>query len=240
MQNRPEVWNRVQVPYGATVEELAHLVDGPIPARWAAFVALAHTPGEPALAVLRASVESPDPHVRRIAVEAIDIHPEGNRLDAILCHLLSDAHGAVVRSACEAAAVKRVTAAHDSILRLIDAGEESTRVVSCVPCVRSGRSPTSIVSSPRFPLMVRPMFGRKRRGRYSQMHLLQRGAGCLRWRADSLPRHREWACGLASAYGGSDVLPDLRGLVNDIDGHVPERAAQAARDLEARGVSEGL
>ena len=130
-----------------------------------------------------------------------------------------------------------VTAAHDSILRLIDAGEESTRVVS-LPCVRSGRSPTSIVSSPRFPLMVRPMFGRKRRGRYSQMHLLQRGAGCLRWRADSLPRHREWACGLASAYGDSDVLADLRGLVNDIDGHVRERAAQAVRDLETRGVTE--
>ena len=73
MQNRPAVWNGVQVPYGATVEELAHLVDGPIPARWAAFVALAHTSGEPALAVLRASAESPNPHVRRIAVEAIGI-----------------------------------------------------------------------------------------------------------------------------------------------------------------------
>jgi len=34
-------------------------------------------PGEPALAVLRDSAQSPDPHVRRIAVEAIGIHPEG-------------------------------------------------------------------------------------------------------------------------------------------------------------------
>jgi hypothetical protein len=42
-------------------------------------------PGEPALAVLRDSAQSPDPHVRRIAVEAIAIHPEGNRLDAVVC-----------------------------------------------------------------------------------------------------------------------------------------------------------
>jgi len=31
------------------------------------------------------SAQSPDPHVRRIAVEAIGIHPEGNRLDAVVC-----------------------------------------------------------------------------------------------------------------------------------------------------------
>ena len=60
------------------------------------------------------------------------------------------------------------------------------------------------------------------------------------WRADSLPRHRGWACDLASAYGDSDVLADLRGLVNDIDGHVRERATRTVRDLETGGVSEGL
>ena len=239
MQNRPEVWNGVQVPYGATVEELAHLVDGPIPARWAAFVALAHTHGEPALAVLRASAESPDPHVRRIAVEAIGIHPEGNRLDAVLCRLLSDAHGTVVRSACEAAAVKRVTAAHDSILRLIDAGEESTRVVSL-------RALRTLWQESDFDRVFRAFSSDGSTDvRKEAAWTLQSNASPATWRrlfevwrADSLPRHRGWACDLASAYGDSDVLADLRGLVNDIDGHVRERAAQAVRDLETRGVTE--
>jgi len=240
MQHRPTIWNGVQVPYGATVEELAHLVDGPIPARWAAFVALAHTPGEPALAVLRASAESPDPHVRRIAVEAIGIHPEGNRLDAILCRLLSDEHGTVVRSACEAAAVKRVAAAHDSILRLIDAGEESTRVVSL-------RALRTLWQESDFDRVFRAFSSDSSTDvRREAAWTLQSNASRATWRrlfevwlADSLPRHREWACDLASAYGGSDVLTDLSGLVNDIDGHVRERAAQAVRDLEARDVTEG-
>jgi HEAT repeat protein len=240
MQNRPEVWNGVQVPYGATVEELAHLVDGPVPARWAAFVALAYTPGEPALAVLRASAESPDPHLRRIAVEAIGIHPEGNRLDAVLCRLLSDAHGAVVRSAIEAAAVKRVIAAHDSILRLIDAGEESTRVVSL-------RALRALWQETDFDRVFRAFSSD------ASTDVRKQAAWTLRsnasrstwrqlfeaWRADALARHREWACELASAYGSSDVLADLLRLVNDADGHVRERATHAIRDLETRGVTEG-
>src|SRR5439155_13833564 len=79
MQNRPSVWNGIPVPYVATVDELAQLIHGPGPARWAAFVAVAHTADESALALLQDSARSPDPNVRRIAVEAIGIHPQGAR-----------------------------------------------------------------------------------------------------------------------------------------------------------------
>jgi hypothetical protein len=53
MLNRPTLWNGIEVPYGASVEELARWTDGPAPQRWAAFVALAHTPGDSALEPLR-------------------------------------------------------------------------------------------------------------------------------------------------------------------------------------------
>ena len=128
MQNRPTHWNGVEVPYGTSVTELASLVQGPAPARWAAFVALAHTPGEPALAILAEHARSPDPHVRRMAVEAIGVHPDGRHMDAVVCSLLLDTHDFVARSACEAAARHRLAAAHDPIVKLLDARTESTRV----------------------------------------------------------------------------------------------------------------
>jgi HEAT repeat protein len=146
----------------------------------------------------------------------------------------------VVRSACEAAAVKRVTAAHDSILRLIDAGEESTRVVSL-------RALRTLWQESDFDRVFRAFSSDGSTDvRKEAAWTLQSNASPSTWRrlfeawrADALARHREWACELASAYGGTDVLPDLLGLVNDIDGHVRERAAQAVRDLETRRVTEG-
>lgn len=130
MQNRPTTWNGVEVPYGASVDHLATLVGGSTPERWAAFVALAHMPGESALAILAESVRSSDPHVRRAAVEAIGVHPEGHRLSAQVCCLLSDTADFVVRSACEAAARHRVTEAHDAVLALVDAQHELSRLAA--------------------------------------------------------------------------------------------------------------
>jgi HEAT repeat protein len=177
---------------------------------------------------------------RVLAVEAIGIHPEGNRLHDTLCRLLSDADGLVVRSACEAAAVKRVTAAHDSILRLIDAEEESTRIVSL-------HALRALWQESDFERVFRAFSSD------GSTAVRKEAAWTLRsnaspstwrrlfevWRASSLPRYREWACELASAYGSSNVLPDLRRLVNDTDGHVRKRAAQAVRDVKTRGVTEG-
>src|SRR5688572_29493869 len=104
MENRPTTWNGVEVPYNVSIDQLASLVRGPIPERWAAFVALAHTPGPTALTILGDSAQSSDPHVRRAAVEAIGLHPHGHRLGALICSLLADTHDFVGRSACEAAA----------------------------------------------------------------------------------------------------------------------------------------
>ncbi len=41
---------------------------------------------------------------------------------------------------------------------------------------------------------------------------------------------RNWRPGM----GVKEVLPQVRRLANDVDGHVRYRATQAARDLEAR------
>ena len=66
------------------------------------------------------SARSPHPNVRRIAVEAIGIHPQGARLASAIRTLLTDPSPVVVRSACEAAARQRVVDAHDRVRRRLD------------------------------------------------------------------------------------------------------------------------
>ena len=51
------------------------------------------------------------------------------------------------------------------------------------------------------------------------------------WSSDRVPRHRVWACELAQRFGGRSVLPALKALKADIDGHVQRAAMQAAEHI---------
>ncbi len=235
MQNRPEIWNGIHVPYGASVEELVRQAQGPAPARWAAFVALAHSQDEAALAFLRESAGSADPHVRRITAEAIGAHVDGARLGATILRLLGDNHHVVVRSASEAAGRHRLAQTHDAILRLLDTTNDSTRRVA----VRTLRS-----------LWIETDFDRVLRTFMSDPapEVRKAAAWTLRavaapstwqqlfevWQADGLPRHRGWAAELAGAFGDKQVLSQLERLSTDPDGHVRHHATQAILALEAR------
>lgn len=54
------------------------------------------------------------------------------------------------------------------------------------------------------------------------------------WYADEQPRHRQWACELAQAFGDADVLPQLVLLSGDANGHVRKAAHLAAERIQAR------
>jgi len=238
MQNRPTTWNGVEVPYGASINQLASLVRGSTPERWAAFVALAHTPGESALTTLTDSARSSDPYARRAAVEAIGVHPEGHRLGALVCNLLSDTHDFVVRSACEAAARHRVTEAHDAVVRLLDATPEASRVAALHALRELWRDGD-------FERVLRAFSSATSDAvRKEAAWTLRSTASAFTWRQlfalwseDALPRHRGWACELAATYGGPEVLTGLKRLTHDVDGHVRNVAARAVREIEARGLT---
>ena len=235
MKNRPVLWNGVRVPYGASVEELARLVGGPAPQRWTAFVALAHTPDDAALGVLEESARSRDPHVRRIAAAAIGVHPGGARLASVVRALIADTDAAVVRSACDAAGQQRMLEVRDSVARLLEAKEVSTRIAA-IRSIRELWKATDF--EPVFDAYLHD----------SSEHVQREAAWTLRatvsastwhrlfraWHVDPLPRHRVWACEIALAYGDSDVLRDLRRLTGDVDGHVRLRARQVVTALEQR------
>ena len=240
MLNRPTLWNGIEVPYGASVEELARWTDGPAPQRWAAFVALAHTPGDSALEALKDRAVSADAHVRRIALEAISVHPDGHRLRVVILSLLSDRDGFVVRSACEAAARHRLADAHDSILRLLSAGDGLTRAAAL-------RALGALWQEQDFPEVLRLFTSdpsdevRKEAGwtLHSVVSFANWQALFALWRASTVPRHRTWACELAAMYGGREVLADLRSLSGDADGHVRNRADEAIKVLNEIGLTTG-
>jgi HEAT repeat protein len=51
---------------------------------------------------------------------------------------------------------------------------------------------------------------------------------------DELARHRQWACDLAEAFSGTEILPLLSQLSLDLDGHVRKAASRAALTLSSR------
>ena len=235
MENRPQIWNSVPVPYGADAQELIRLAGGPAPDRWAAFVALAHSGEDSALVFLRESAESSDPHVRRIAAEAIAVHQDGSNLAHAIMKLLYDSHPEVVRSACEAAGRLRLTKAHDPVARLLDSPDRATRRTAA-RVLRSlwidtdfARLLQTFTSDPDSEVKKEAAWTLRATASTSTWRQLFEI-----WQADGLPRHRGWAAELAGAYGDKEVLPPLRGLRNDVDGHVRDRAVQAIRDIEGR------
>lgn len=238
MENRPASWNGVEVSYGESVSELARRIDGPAPERWAALVALAHTPGAAALAVLEERAGSPEAHVRRCVAEAIGVHAEGYRLRAVVCSLLFDRDPIVVRSACEAAARLRLLEAHDSVARLLEGDDPSTRTVAVRVLRVLWRAEDS------GPVLALSASDPSQNVRREAAWTLRANADRTiwrtlfeRWQGDPLPRHRQWACELACEFGGRELLPPLEALAVDRDGHVRHQAARAVQEIEARSAT---
>lgn len=233
MQRRPPIWDGVPVPYEASLEELARLLRRPAPERWVAFVALAHRPGEAALALLREEATSEDPHVRRIALEAIGVHPQGRRLREMVCAGLEDEAPFVIRTACRAAARLELCEAQDALIRLVQIADDATRVAA-LQALRHLRAESAF--GPALGLFDSAASDTVRKEAAWTLRALAsphtwRGLFEM-WRSDPLPRHRVWACELAEEHRAADKLPELRGLRDDPDGHVRKRATCAIRTIE--------
>jgi HEAT repeat protein len=130
--------------------------------------------------------------------------------------------------------------AHDSILRLLDAADKATRATALDAL-------GELWQSADFERVLRAFTSdRSVEVRKRAAWTLRKHSSGLTWRAlfgvwhaDAVPRHRQWACELAAAYGGGEVLPELRRLSDDADGHVRDRAVGAIREVERRGIAGG-
>lgn len=229
---KPRSLNGVPIPYDASVAELRAAINEPGPKAWAAIRALADKPDPEALATLVELARSSDPHLRRSAVEAIALHRFGQTASPLVCQLLHEQDSFVVRAAIDAAATLRLPLAHDRVLGLVEASEESTRLAAL-------RALESLWESSDFEAVFhRYLHDPCAQVRKQAAWTLQQNAGVdhweqlfLTWSKDPVPRHRIWACQLAGTFGTEVVLPALESLRADHDGHVRDAARLAASRL---------
>ncbi|WP_315780820.1 HEAT repeat domain-containing protein [Bradyrhizobium sp. SZCCHNR2011] len=184
--------------------------------------------------MLRDAAASADQFIRRTAVEVIGRHVSGRNLsDLILC-ALADRSEYVVRAGCQVIEDWKWDAAHGAISNLIKSPSGSTRQVSIRTLGAIWRQSDF---QPVFQIYKTDAETEVRREAAWTLRNNVSGADWRRlfdaFRTDALPRHRRWACDLASAFGQPDVVRFLKALCTDRDGHVRKAAAKAMAALDA-------
>jgi HEAT repeat protein len=235
MENtKPQILNRVPIPHEASIEDLRNMIATPGPKAWAAVRALADKAEPDALMALVELTHSADAHLRRAGVEAIGMHAAGQMASEVVCGLLHDEQGFVVRSAIAAAVKLNLRAAHERVLNLATASDENTRLEAL-----RGLADLWEVSDFQ-PVFDRYLHDRSEDVRRQAAWTLQQNveSDCWQrlfaaWSTDALARHRVWACQLAERFGSKALLPGLHLLQRDVDGHVRNAARRAVNQLTA-------
>ncbi len=200
--SRLETWNGEPIPYRERVEGLRSRVRTSGREAGPAIRALVEHPEPEALASLVELTRSPDPYLRRAALEAIGDHCSGHGASDVVESMLKDSIGFVVRTACDVAATMGVAGAHDRILELIAATEEATRLSALTALEHLW------VSSDFEKVFTRYLEDRSDRVRKQAAWTVNKNIGpehwkqvFERWSRDPLPRHRVWACAIAERFG---------------------------------------
>jgi HEAT repeat protein len=227
---RLEILNGEPIPYDEPIGVLRSRVRASGSKAGAAIYALARNPKPEAFAILVDLTRSPDPYLRRAALEGIGAHQSGRDAADIVLRMLNDSHGFVVRTACDVAAVLGLAGAHDRILELVSGNNEATQL-SALRALESLWVPADFET-----VFARYSSDRSDDVRKQAAWTLNKNVGSQHWMrvfaswaTDPLPRHRAWACSLAERFGDRAVLAKLNALRSDLDGHVRSAAERAAR-----------
>ena len=227
--------NGIPVPLGRPLSELIPMLEASGPERWAAFEAVAHTPGQDALHTLQVRAKSADPLVRRAAIEAIGKHELGREAAAVVRAALNDQSAYVVRTSCDVLGTWRDGQAHDEVAKLLRSSDAATRQTAL-------RALAGIWRSSAFEPVLNAM------QHDPDEEVRKQAAWTIRanvtkevwervfgiWAADPLPRHRKWAGEVAGEFGNRRVLPELHRLSDDKDGHVRDAVSRAIQAVHSR------
>ena len=230
----PTMWNGLEVPRQAAIDDLAEMLRGDPPSCWAAFAALAERADPSALALLVDQSKSSDAYRRRAAAEAIGQSPIGTSALVRLRALLADPAPIVLRAAADAVGKLRDQVSHDDVCRLLTSRDGSTRMASLraldalwqdedferVLAVAANERDNRVRKQASFVMSHHVAFGWRR-----LMPL---------WQHSEIPRERAWACDLIARFGGASDRPLLEAFLNDRDGHVRDRAERAIAALGQR------
>jgi HEAT repeat protein len=227
--------NGIPVPLGKPLAELLPMLDGCGPEQWAAFEAVARTPGSEALNTLIVRAKSTQPLVRRAAIEAIGKHELGREVASVVRAALSDPSPFVIRTSCEVLGRWLDGLAHDGITKLLRSADVATRTAAM-------RALTGIWRPTDFEPVLNAM------QHDPDKEVRKQAAWSIRanisgdvwstvfglWATDPIPRHRQWACELAAEFGTGSAMAELRRLEHDSDGHVRNAASQAIAAVQGR------
>lgn len=188
-----------------------------------------------ALQLLTDVAGSDDEFLRRTAVEVIGNHPQARSLQPVIVKALKDPSGYVVRTACDVVAKCEIFEAHDVVLSNIASVSGATRRAAI-------RALSVIWNEPDFDVVF-PVYQRdvEINVRKEAAWVLRTHASPKTWRTlfdafsvDELARHRQWACEVAQAFSGAEIVPLLAALGLDPDGHVRKAASRAIKAISTR------
>jgi HEAT repeat protein len=224
----------VPVPYKATITQLREQLSQPGPKAWAACLALGHNASQEAFDLL-VELTGRDWNYRNLAIQSLGIHPLGAGAAEVIVKGLSDPIALVVRTACDACANLKLTAARNRLIKLLENSDPQIRfhALRALGAVWTGEEYGRVwhISKKDPAVFVRREAAvvLKETASEKTWHAL-----FDRWKHDPLPLHRVWACQLLSAFGKSSDMPELQRLVRDGNVHVRRAAEQAAVE---RGVA---
>jgi HEAT repeat protein len=227
--------NGVPVPLGRPLPELVQMLDDNGPKRWAAFEAVARTPGRDAFEALLARIKCADPLVRRAAIEALGGHELGPEAADGVRAALHDTSPYVVRTACEVLGSWRDGEAHPGIARLLGSSEPATRQ-SALRALSGIWQPSDFEQVLGIMLHDPDEEVRKQAGWTIRANVGNQVWEKLftLWASDPLVRNRKWACEIAAEFGDPGHLHALDQLSHDTDGHVRASATRAIRAVQDR------
>ena len=232
----PEKIDGVRVPYGRSVAELDSLAKAGGAERWVAMVALAHSWDPRALDSLAELASSPNPFIRRFAIEWVGKHPDGVKLRQLLVDRLGDPDVCVVRTAAEVAGELRLREAHAAVIGLLRADAPHSREVGLRTLV------TLWQESDFEPVLAAFARDDSPEVRRTAGWTLYRTRASSRaevlfdlWRFNPLPRHRQWACEVAEEFPRARFRDEIILLAADSNGHVRKAARRALEAIDRAG-----
>ena len=216
---------------------LVHLAeDGAQPGakRWAALLALSGQDTSEAYEVIHAALASPDPDMRRYAIEAISRHPLARKAEGAIAAMLFDVDDLVGQTACKICGVLHLESAHDGVLQLLKSENPDVRDMALNTLARLWRDhdfePVLELHRNDDRRAVRIAAAKTLRHRVTR-HTWRRLFGL--WCRDREPRHRLWSCELAGEFGGKDDLGAVVPLLRDRNRNVRMAAERSVHLLSA-------
>ena len=208
--------------------------DQPQEKRYAACLSLGEKPDDQAFEALRHGLLEDDWRIRLFSLEAIKNHPRAEEAEDAIVALLFDADDQVSQTACKIVGERRIRAAHDPLLHLIETATPEIRdiALSTLP---------KIWEEGDFERVLEVFRTEEKRGvRIAAAKTLRKQATPRTWRRlfqlwrrDREVRHRLWCCELAGEYGSEAERPVLRDMLEDRNRNVRIAAEKALRRLNA-------